>query len=117
VEGRARLAPIGPGRDSASAPPPEQAPREARVEREPCARPQLDGSSMPTQLRPGRDGAPAPARSPRRRRRGVEARVEREPVVLPWIHRVFALMKRWGLGTYHGLRRKHVDTYLGSVLM
>src|SRR5208337_4156757 len=32
--------------------------------------------------------------------------------VLPWIHRVFALMKRWGLGTYHGLRRKHVDTYL-----
>jgi hypothetical protein len=27
-------------------------------------------------------------------------------VVLPWIHRVFALMKRWGLGTYHGLRRR-----------
>ena len=27
-------------------------------------------------------------------------------VVLPWIHRAFALMKRWGLGTYHGLRRK-----------
>src|SRR6202171_1957797 len=33
-------------------------------------------------------------------------------VVLPWIHRVFALMKRWGLGTYHGLRRKTVDIYL-----
>jgi hypothetical protein len=33
-------------------------------------------------------------------------------IVLPWIHRVFALMKRWGLGTYHGLRRKHIDTYL-----
>ena len=33
-------------------------------------------------------------------------------VVLPWIHRVFSLVKRWGLGTYHGLRRKHVDTYL-----
>jgi ISXO2-like transposase domain len=30
------------------------------------------------------------------------------PVVLPWIHRVFSLMKRWGLGTYHGLRRKHM---------
>ena len=27
-------------------------------------------------------------------------------VVLPWIYRVFALVKRWGLGTYHGLRRK-----------
>jgi len=35
-------------------------------------------------------------------------------VPLPWIHRVFALMKRWGLGTYHGLRRKHVDSYLNE---
>ena len=35
-------------------------------------------------------------------------------VVLPWIHRVFSLMKRWGLGTYHGLRRKHLDTYLNE---
>jgi hypothetical protein len=25
-------------------------------------------------------------------------------VALPWIHRVFSLMKRWGLGIYHGLR-------------
>lgn len=33
-------------------------------------------------------------------------------IVLPWIHRAFSLMKRWSLGTYHGLRRKHVDTYL-----
>jgi len=23
-------------------------------------------------------------------------------------------MKRWGLGTYHGLRRTHVDTYLNE---
>jgi len=35
-------------------------------------------------------------------------------VVLPWIHRVFSLLKRWGLGTYHGLRRKHIDTYLNE---
>jgi len=35
-------------------------------------------------------------------------------VVLPWIDRVFSLMKSWGLGTYHGLRRKHVDTYLNE---
>ncbi len=35
-------------------------------------------------------------------------------VVLPWIHRVFALLKRWSLGTYHGLRRKHADTYLNE---
>ena len=33
-------------------------------------------------------------------------------IVLPWSHRAFALMKRWALGTYHGLRRKHVDAYL-----
>ena len=37
-------------------------------------------------------------------------------VPLPWIHRVFALLKRWGLGTYHGLRRKHVDTYLNELV-
>ncbi len=35
-------------------------------------------------------------------------------ILLPWIHRAFSLMKRWSLGTYHGLRRKHVDTYLGE---
>ena len=35
-------------------------------------------------------------------------------IVLPWIHRAFSLMKRWGTGTYHGLRRKHVDTYLNE---
>ena len=35
-------------------------------------------------------------------------------IVLPWVHRAFSLMKRWSLGTYHGLRRKHVDTYLNE---
>ena len=35
-------------------------------------------------------------------------------VALPWIHRAFSLMKRWSLGTYHGLRRKHADTYLNE---
>jgi hypothetical protein len=35
-------------------------------------------------------------------------------VVLPWIHRAFSLLKRWALGTYHGLRRKHLDTYLNE---
>ena len=34
--------------------------------------------------------------------------------MLFWIHRVFSLLKRWGLGTYHGLRRRHVDTYLNE---
>jgi len=35
-------------------------------------------------------------------------------VALRWIHRAFSLMKRWGLGTYHGLRRTHIDTYLNE---
>jgi transposase-like protein len=33
-------------------------------------------------------------------------------VVLPWVHRIFSLMKRWALGVYHGLRRKHLQRYL-----
>lgn len=33
-------------------------------------------------------------------------------VVLPWIHRVFANLKAWALGVYHGLRRKHLQAYL-----
>jgi transposase-like protein len=33
-------------------------------------------------------------------------------VVLPWVHRVFANAKRWGLGVYHGLRRRHLQRYL-----
>jgi hypothetical protein len=33
-------------------------------------------------------------------------------VVLPWTHRVFANLKRWALGVYHGLRRKHLQFYL-----
>lgn len=35
-------------------------------------------------------------------------------IILKWIHRVFALLKRWSLGTYHGLRREHIDTYLNE---
>ena len=33
-------------------------------------------------------------------------------LVLPWVHRVFANAKRWGLGVYHGLRRRHLQGYL-----
>ena len=33
-------------------------------------------------------------------------------VLLPWVHRLFANLKRWGLGVYHGLRRKHLQSYL-----
>jgi transposase-like protein len=33
-------------------------------------------------------------------------------IVLPWIHRMFANLKTWALGVYHGLRRKHLQAYL-----
>ena len=33
-------------------------------------------------------------------------------IVLPWVHRIFANFKVWALGVYHGLRRKHVQSYL-----
>ena len=33
-------------------------------------------------------------------------------VLLPWIHRVFANFKRWALGTYHGVRKRHLRRYL-----
>jgi hypothetical protein len=33
-------------------------------------------------------------------------------IVLPWAHRIFSNLKVWALGVYHGLRRKHLQTYL-----
>ena len=33
-------------------------------------------------------------------------------LVLPWVHRAFANLKRWALGVYHGLRRPHLQSYL-----
>ena len=33
-------------------------------------------------------------------------------IVLPWAHRLFANLKRWALGVYHGLRRQHLQSYL-----
>lgn len=35
-------------------------------------------------------------------------------VVFKWIHVVFANLKRWGLGTFHGFREKHLDAYLNE---
>jgi hypothetical protein len=33
-------------------------------------------------------------------------------LILPWVHRVFADAKRWGLGVHHGLRRRHLQANL-----
>ena len=33
-------------------------------------------------------------------------------IVLPWAHRLFSNLKRWGLGVYHGLRKTNLQHYL-----
>jgi hypothetical protein len=33
-------------------------------------------------------------------------------VFMPWIHQVFSNLKRWGLGPYHGFRRRCLQAYL-----
>jgi hypothetical protein len=33
-------------------------------------------------------------------------------IVLPWVHRVVSNVKTWALGVYHGLRKKHLQSYL-----
>ena len=33
-------------------------------------------------------------------------------IILPWVHRVIANLKTWAPGTYHGLRRPHLQTHL-----
>lgn len=33
-------------------------------------------------------------------------------IILPWTHRIFANLKRWALGVYHGLRARHLQRYL-----
>jgi ISXO2 transposase-like protein/transposase-like zinc ribbon protein len=33
-------------------------------------------------------------------------------VALPWVRRIFSNLKVWALGVYHGLRRRHLQSYL-----
>lgn len=33
-------------------------------------------------------------------------------IILPWVRRVFSNLKTWARGTYHGLRKKHLQAYL-----
>ena len=35
-------------------------------------------------------------------------------IALPWIHRLFSNLKRWGLGVYHGLRKPNLQHTLMS---
>jgi hypothetical protein len=64
------------------------------------------GATAKTDGWSGSPGAPGIAREPHAVGRMAA------PVVLPWTRRIFANLKRWALGVYHGLRRKHLQTYL-----
>lgn len=33
-------------------------------------------------------------------------------ILLPWIHRAFSNLKRWFMGTFHGIRKQHLRRYL-----
>ena len=33
---------------------------------------------------------------------------------MPWIHRVFSNLKRWGLGVFHGFRKNYLNAYLNE---
>ncbi|MFK0335617.1 IS1595 family transposase [Rhizobium sp. NPDC090275] len=35
-------------------------------------------------------------------------------ILFKWIHIVFANVKRWAMGTFHGFREKHLDAYLNE---
>jgi len=41
----------------------------------------------------------------------VSNRLARTRVVLRWVHRIFANLKIWALGVYHGLRKAHLPRY------
>ena len=64
------------------------------------------GASARTDGWPGYPGAPGLAHQPH-----VVGSMAAH-IVLPWVHRVFANLKTWALGVYHGLRRKHLQAYL-----
>lgn len=60
------------------------------------------------------DGNTAYRRMPQRDHSAINLSAENAPKaheVLPWVHRVFSNFKRWSYGTYHGLRKKHIDIY------
>lgn len=37
-------------------------------------------------------------------------------IVLRQIHRLFSLLKRWAMGVYHGIRKRHADVYLQELV-
>lgn len=47
-------------------------------------------------------------------KRMVEGRPERASKILPHIHRVFANLKTWLLGTHHGVSKQHLQAYLNE---
>ena len=64
------------------------------------------GSALATDGNPSYNGAPERLHYP------TVVKDMPAHVFLPWIHRVFSNLKRWGLGVYHGFRRRYLQAYL-----
>lgn len=56
--------------------------------------------------------ADPPVKSHRRHQIGPMA----AHLILPWVHRAFSNLKRWAMGTYHGLRPEHLQAYLDEFI-
>ena len=59
------------------------------------------------------DDWPSYNRYPRHQAQGDHGRSDGGAhIALPWTHRLFSKLKRWGLGVYHGLRKTNLQHYL-----
>jgi len=57
----------------------------------------------------GWSGYASPRDSPREERVVGDRRAHG---ILTWVHRVLSSPRRWAMGVYHGLRRRHIQRYL-----
>jgi hypothetical protein len=90
-----------PGAVAVSALPPASRPSSWRIRRQ--------GPSSDGPPRPLHEGARPPRQRINLKKTGLPAHI-----LFKWIHVVFANLKRWALGTFHGLREKHLDAYLNE---
>ena len=64
------------------------------------------GATAKTDRSAGHRGAPDASHAPP----VVDAKTPQ--LVRPWVHRIFASLQVWEVGVYHGLRHKHLQSYL-----
>src|SRR6476620_6131845 len=68
--------------------------------------------SAPSPLRPSWSPTTGPPTRPSVRHNAITVGAMAAHIALPWTHRLFSNLKRWGLGVYHGLRKANLQHYL-----